>query len=266
MVDAALHTGAEGLEAGDLPVALEGDTPEVLSGHPGEIRGANANQSQTTVFLLRLAREVFPDSRFVEAVERIERDTGIDFEDEILRQFDGPSASAVSPDGQTFAARSEVRDPDALAERLEELGPAIPELVDGLTGLQSEGMALLFLFAPDAPGVERLAQVQVEPPADADGLYHVTGVDGEGPDEFFYGLVDDVFVVASDEERALAVAGEDTEAVVGVEGTGVARGSIQDLERLPIPFGLPPNAFEEFTAAVDANTERLRATLRLEFE
>jgi hypothetical protein len=47
----------------------------------------------------------------------VERELGIDFASEVLRQFDGPSASAVSPDGQTFAARSVVSDPEAL-ERL----------------------------------------------------------------------------------------------------------------------------------------------------
>ena len=87
--------------------------------------------------------------RPVRDVHALEQELGIDFADEVLRQFDGPSASSVSLDGQTFAARSEVSDPEGLKELLPRLAPHLPRLVTGLQGLQSEGQALLFLFAPD---------------------------------------------------------------------------------------------------------------------
>ena len=153
----------EQLEEGDLPLVAGGDTPQVIP-RETEISGANHNQSQTTAFLLRALRAGHPDSRFVRAAEAVEKELGIDFEQEILRQFNGPSASYVSPDGRTFAARSKVRDPEALAKVLPRLAPHLPALVEGLQGLQSEGMALLFLFAPDAPAATPMDKVKVDPP------------------------------------------------------------------------------------------------------
>ena len=50
----------------------------------------------------------------------------------MLRQFNGPSASAVSVDGETFAARSTVRDPERLKRLLPRLAPHLPRLVAGL--------------------------------------------------------------------------------------------------------------------------------------
>ena len=78
------------------------------------IASASANQSLTTVFLARLARELYPDSRFVRRVERLEAREGLKFEDAVLRQFSGPSFSVLRPgrDGAiAFGARSTVRDP-----------------------------------------------------------------------------------------------------------------------------------------------------------
>ena len=63
-------------------------------------------------------RHAFPDSRLVRDVEELERELGLDFKDEILRQLDGPSISVVDPDGDGFAARSEVSAPEALREAM----------------------------------------------------------------------------------------------------------------------------------------------------
>lgn len=265
--DLAAVTDAARLTNADLPLAPGDETPEVLQGHEDEIVGATANQSQTTVFLLRAARLAFPDSDFVGEVREVERELGIDFETEVLRQFDGPSASAVSGDGTTFAARSKVRDPERLQALLERLAPRLPGLIEGLQGLRSRGMALLFLLAPDAPGTRSLAEVRVTPPPPGDSLYHVTGLTGDGPSELYFGVIGDVFVVASDEERARKVADESAEPVGLVDGESVFRapGAALEQQQGRIPFlPVPASYLQEVAGGIDATRARVRASLRIE--
>jgi hypothetical protein len=260
-VDFALNTDADAVDEADLPLATGEEAPEILR-REGEVTGGNRNQSLTTAFLFRAAEVAFPDSRFVRDVHALEQELGIDFVDEVLRQFDGPSASSVSIDGETFAARSEVSDPEGLKELLPRLGPHLPRLVTGLQGLQSEGQALLFIFAPDAL-VLQSDRVRVTQEGD---LWRVTGLEGEGPDELWFGVLDDVFVVASTEELARQVATEDTVEVDGARGAGVlrvdlSRASPEALERLDLDdFG----RLGELVAWVQASEERLRGQLRVE--
>ena len=263
-VDAAVVTDPDGLEAEDLPLAVGDEAPEIVP-REDEISGGNRDQSRTTVFLLRALRTAYPDSRFVRAVADIESELGIDFEQEILRQFNGPSASYVSSDGSIFAARSEVRDPEALRNVLPKIAPHLPALIEGLQGLQSEGMALLFLLAPDAPAAAPLERVRVDPPPTDDGFYRVSGLTGDGPSELYFNVVDDLFVVASDEQRAREIAGADTVAVDGARGAGVLRVDLTELDRAEAGFLVPIGA-RELVASVEASLERLRVRVRIALE
>ena len=268
VVDVALNTDAGDLDEDDLPLATGEESPEVAS-RDDVIVSANRDQSRTTVFLLRAARAAFPDSRFVQAVDDLEQELGIDFEDEILKQFNGPSASALEFDGQTFAARSEVRDPDRLREQLLVLAPRLPELVQGLEGLRSQGLAFLLLLAPDAvASTQPLDDVQVDLPDGPDDLYHVSGLTGDGPSDVYFGLVGDVFVIASEEERARAIAEEPTEPVDGAHGAAVVRFDLREggrdlLERFGLGFDTEV-VIGEVVGSLEASTERLHATLRVE--
>jgi hypothetical protein len=263
-VDVALVTDPSGLDEEDLPLATGEEAPEIVP-REDEISGGNRDQSRTTVFLLRALRAGYPDSRFVRAVAALEKELGIDFEQEILRQFNGPSASYVSSDGRVFAARSEVRDPEALRSVLPRIAPHLPALIEGLQGLQSEGMALLFLFAPDAPAVAPLRAVRVDPPATEDGFYRVSGLTGEGPSELYFNVVGDVFVVASDEQRAREIAEADTVAAEGAQGAGVIRVDLAELDREEASFLVPIGA-RELVASLEASVERLRARVRVVLE
>lgn len=266
VVDVALNTDPEELSEDDLPLATGEESPAVVS-RDGEIVAANRDQSRTTVFLLRAAQAAFPDSRFVRAVEDLEQDLGVDFEDEILRQFNGPSASALAFDGEAFAARSEVRDPERLREQLRVLAPRLPELVQGLEGLRSQGLAVLLLLAPDAvASTQPLEEVQVELPQGPDDLFHVSGLTGDGPSDVYFGLVGDVFVIGSDEERARAIADDPAEPVSDARGAAVARLDVREgtgalLDRLGFDTEVE---IGEVVGSVEASTERLRATLRIE--
>jgi hypothetical protein len=261
----AVRLDEEQVEEEDLPVASGEESPEIVP-RETEISGGNLNQSQTTAFLLRAVQAAYPDSRFVRAVDALDEDLGISFEEEILRQFNGPSASYVSPDGRTFAARSEVRDPEALRELLPRIAPHLPALVEGLQGLQSEGMALLFLLAPDAPAAAPMHGVKVDPPETPDGLYRISGLTGDGPAELHLGLIGDVFVVASDERRAREIAAADTEPAEGAQGAGVLRADLATLGRqlenlFPFPLG-----GKELVASLEASTDELRARVRIELD
>ncbi|HEX2045352.1 MAG TPA: DUF3352 domain-containing protein [Gaiellaceae bacterium] len=262
-LEAVANTDGRELAEDELPLAVGEEAPEVVA-RPNEVAGGNANQSVTTVFLLRTAEVVFPDSRFVRRVHELEAELGIDFEEEILRQFDGPSVSLLGPDGQSFAARSEVRDPDLLREQLRALAPHLPELVEGLEGLTSQGLAALLLFAPDAPALpEALQGVTVQEPSAEDGLYRVSGLTGDGPAELYFGLVGDVFVVASDEARARDIAEAETEGIDGAEGAAAARLLLEESGALEERFGTAAADVEEVAGWVRASTDELRATLRI---
>jgi hypothetical protein len=147
------------------------------------------------------------------------------------------------------------------------LAPRLPALIEGLQGLESEGLALLFLFAPDAPiAATRLAQVNVEEPADDDDFYHVSGLTGDGPSDLYFGVVDDNFVVASDEESARAIADEETIEADGAQGAGVLRADLAALaDEAEERFGFPADSFSELVGSLEASEERLRARLRVEF-
>ena len=262
--EVAVRLDEEQVEEEDLPVVSGEESPEIVP-RDTEISGGNLNQSQTTVFLLRAVQAAFPNSRFVKAVDALDEDLGISFEEEILRQFNGPSASYVSPDGRTFAARSEVRDPEALRDLLPKIAPHLPALVEGLQGLQSEGMALLFLLAPDAPAAAPMQGVKVDPPQTPDGLYRISGLTGDGPAELHLGLIGDLFVVASDEQRAREIAAADTEPAEGAQGAGVLRADLGKISRdLGNFLFIFPLEGKELVASLEASTDELRARVRIE--
>lgn len=213
---ASARADFEGLADEELPLPAAAE----LALPTGEgVASASADQSYTTVFLAGLARELWPESRFVQRVEAYEQAEGIRFEDEVLRQFKGPSFSVLRPGrgGQpAFGARSTLADPARMRAQLETLAPALPGILEGLQGLGSTGLTGLLFIAPDAPltpsAFGLLAQVGVER---LDGgadeqLYEVGGLDPDntqaGPDRVVYGLIGDAFVVASSEALAREVA------------------------------------------------------------
>ncbi|WP_354702419.1 hypothetical protein DSM112329_02777 [Paraconexibacter sp. AEG42_29] len=221
-VEADARVDFDGLPASRLPLpaARAVDVPTGVG-----LGSGSADQSLTTVFLARLVRAVYPDSDFVEAVEALEADTGLTFETGVLQQFSGPSQSLLMPTdrGTTeFAARSSLRDPAAMRKLLPTLVPRLPAILDGLNGLGSTGLAGLLLVAPDAPLVPEAASFlgavtlkliggdPKDPTSTDELLYSVSGVDAAenvtGADGVVYGVIGDVFVVASSKALARKVA------------------------------------------------------------
>ena len=230
---ARVVTDGTRLEEDELPLGPAGELElPVANG----VRGASLDQSRTTTFAAQVVRSLFADSDFIAAVEDTERDLGVRFEDEVLRQFDCPSVSVFEPgpggSPGRFAARSCVRDPAAMRELLPKLAPRLPKILRTMQGLGNEGLLGLLLVAPDAPltpgalsGLSSLGQIVVRPFGgdDADEqLYEVKGLaEGPqfspggtlppGPDRLVYGMIGESFVVASDREGARRAAALETE-------------------------------------------------------
>lgn len=275
VVDAAANTEAAALRDGDLPFPPGAPATEVPT-RRDTINSGSADQSQTTTFLLDVLRAWRPTGRFAEDVATVERERGIDFDEEVLRQFDGPSSSALAADG-SFGARSTVRDPKRMERTLRQVAPDVPRLAQDLDPLRAEGLALLLLFAPDAPvGTSVLgdSDVNVERIDGERALYRMGNLDrdpsgggqtGVGPDEIVFGLIGDAFVVASDEGQAHAAARQQTAPVPGARGASVMRwranGPLRGLAERAL--GVDPGPRAEMTGSVQASRERLRARARL---
>jgi hypothetical protein len=153
---AAVATTAGQLEEGDLPLGPAGEVEVPVP--ENAIAGGSLDQSRITTFAAKVMRSAFADSDFVAAVEETERELGIRFEEEVLRQFDCPSVSLLEPGegallgtGGRFSARSCVRDPERMRELLPELAPRLPRILTAMRGLGGGGLLGLLLVAPDAP-------------------------------------------------------------------------------------------------------------------
>jgi hypothetical protein len=222
-------TTAAELTADQLPLGPAGDVELPVA--EDAIAGGSLDQSRITTFAASVARSQFADSEFVASVEETERELGIRFEEEVLRQFDCPSVSVFEPEGAAalgtagrFSARSCVRDPERMRELLPRLAPRLPRILQALHGLSGEGLMGLLMLAPDAPLTPGLAllQVGVEPltgGAAEEQLYEVSGLResemGEevfaGPDRVVFGMIRDDFVVGSDRQAARDAATLETE-------------------------------------------------------
>ena len=88
-------------------------------------------------------------------VEAYEREAGVRFEDEVLRQFAGPSFTVLRPgdgDGEVaFAARSTLATRRRCARSSTPSRRRCPGILEGLQGLGSTGLTGLLFVAPDAP-------------------------------------------------------------------------------------------------------------------
>jgi hypothetical protein len=297
-IDMALDVGEEAIE-GRARVATTGSKlteDELPLGPAGElelptaegvIAGGSRDQSRITTFGASVVRSMFADSDFIATVEETERELGIRFEDEVLRQFDCPSVSVFDPapdaplgSAGRFSARSCVRDPERMRELLPELAPRLPRILRAMRGLGGEGLLGLLLLAPDAPlsPGALLAQIGIEPLGGGEPdeqLYEVSGLrDAEpgepvfaGPDRVVFGMIGDDFVVGSDLQAARDAAAIETESA-GTEAASALRvapetlaGLLGSADAAEVLAGTLGQIEIGFAAEPSFTEARLRATL-----
>ena len=268
------------LTDGDLPVGSAGTVE--LPHRVGEIVSASRNQSATTAFLVRLARTAFPGSEFVRAVEEAERELEIDFNEEFLRQFDCPSASVFDPGPQRFAARSCVRDPERMRNLLPRLAPRLPSIVRGLQSLENVGLVTLLLIAPDAPltpaALGTVAALQAAPlsrEGEHELLYELSGLRDPpsqlgqaGPDRVVFGMIGDVFVVASDRAgaRTAAALGTVPQPVAAASLVRVPAALLLTTDRRALDSKVSARVFRDLSARVTADRSALTVRAELGFQ
>jgi hypothetical protein len=279
-LEATVNTDPTALTEADLPLAAGDESPAIIESD-SQISGASRDQSRTTVFLLRAVRAAFPKSDFVRDVATLERELDLDFEEEVLKQFNGPSASLLSADGE-FAARSEVADPERMSETLERLYPNLGKIVQDLDSLRTAGLSILLLLAPDAPVAPSVlgdSSVSVEAVEGEKDLYRISnlpqpdpsvGVPPEAnfPEEIWFGLIDGVFVVASSEQRARDIAQRTpSEKLDDVTGASVTRAELAPHRRRIADFlGEDPGPLGEYRGWLHATIERLRGSATIELD
>lgn len=262
--DAVVSTDPARLTDAQLPLQ-PGNGPPALAPTLKQFASGSLNQSQTTAFLLRAARTMFPHSAFVRDVRRVERALKIDFEREVLRQFNGPSATLLAPNGR-FAARSQVRDPARMARTLQRLAPHLGRLVHDLQSLGSEATVPLLLLAPDAP----VAAIARHRPAIKvkrlrGDLYRVSGRSAGRRVLFVIGLHRGVFVIGSSKRRAKEIATMPLAVPRGPLGGSILRANVggmrEGLERM---LGFDPGRLGELVGSLRSSRNELRGSVSLE--
>jgi hypothetical protein len=246
-VDFDLNTESDGLTDADLPLATGDEAPPVVK-REGEfsfgLRGAN----QIVKFAQAAGQAVDPRGfgQFVTAKKQINEALKLDVDKDIVDQFSGESAITVDQQGG-FGVRAVPKDAAALEKTLETLADNLPAASDDL-GLGTVGIAK---------------------PRGGDDFYAVATED----DRFVMGVVEDVFVLSDDPEKAAALATANPEKIEGAKGALVGTANVEELADQVIQqqaqgieglgAGLFTRPLGDLTQWVEADTSGLRGTARL---
>jgi hypothetical protein len=181
---------AEGdLSDEDLPLASGDEAPSVLQ-RDGEVGIGIRDPSQIVTFFESALGAVEPQSfgDYEAGKQAISQRYGVDLDKDLFGQLTENMSVSLAVDG-SFGARAEVKDPQAFAETVNKAARALPQLGSGL----------------GFTGVSRAGE-----------LYEGRLADGG---RIFFGMRDDVFVVASDRARALELGTQQPTKVEGAEGS-----------------------------------------------
>jgi hypothetical protein len=183
------------------------DSPQVLD-LDGQINLALRDPAQVLAFAQSTAKDVDRNGfrSFEEGKAELESELDIDLDDDLLSQLDGDLQVSIDPDGGSFAARAELADAAAFEQTLTTIEDVLPSIAEGAAG---EG-------------------VDFTKPSAGEDLYSLAT---SGDERIFFGVVDDVFVIANDADVAGTLAGADTAAVAGASGALVLNANAERLAR-----------------------------------
>ena len=245
-VEFNLRTAGDELGEEDLPLAAGDEAPGVVE-VPGEIGVGLRDPSQVIDFFESTFQTLDPQSfgDYETGKRAISQRFDIDVDEDLFGQLTGDLSVSVAVDG-SFGARAEVADPDAFAETVDRLAEALPQLGAGL-------------------GV-----TDVSPRGE---LYEARLAGGG---RFAFGMTGDVFVAASDVDRAREFGSRQPSEVSGASGSLVMAAdaqqvAVQVLEQIGPQLGLGGllggNLFSrplnDLTGSVASSTDGMRGTFSL---
>ena len=199
-IDVDFKLATEGdLTDADLPIAAGDDAPGVLR-RPGEIGLGVRDAAQIVKFAESAGQAVDPGGYgdYTNAKNQIEQQLGVSIDDDVLGQLKGDTAMSFSLDGK-YGVRAEVEDPAALKQTLAKVADVLPRFAEGA------GMG----------------DVAIAKPRKGSDFYALAN---PGGDTIVFGVVDEVFVLANDAERAGRLASEQPSEVPNAKGS-VAMGA-----------------------------------------
>jgi hypothetical protein len=253
-VDYRLRT--EGVGEADLPIAAGDESPGVIE-RGGEVAVGIRDLSRIIEFGEAAGRAVDPDGfgDYESAKEQIEALLGVNVDEDLIAQLNGDTALSVAPNGDV-AVRAELDDPAAFERSLRRVAGVLPSVAGELGGGGEFGIA------KPRPGQD---------------LYRLT--DSNGKTRFF-GVVNEVFVLAPSAAAARRLASESPAEVPGARGAIVASADAEKLAEAAISgFGTElgliglfgdsrrlADPLGDLSASVAASPDGLTGSLRLEID
>ena len=182
------------LSDADLPLA-SGDQPAQIVQRPGEIGIGLRDLSQVIGFAEAAGQAVNPSGygQYTAAKRQLDQRLGLNIDDDLIGQLEGDVSVSVAVNGD-FGARAELKDPAAFERTLEKVADEAPQILAGSGG------------------------GKLEKPRGKDGFYVLRR---PGGDPAYFAVRDDVFVLATDPDRAEELASATPAEVPGAKGAFV---------------------------------------------
>jgi hypothetical protein len=255
-VDIDFNLATEGdLTEADLPIASGDDAPGVLR-RPGEIGLGVRDAGQIVKFAEAAAQAVNPSGfgDYSAAKRQIEQQLGVSLEEDILAQLKGDTAASFSVDGN-YGVRAEVEDPAAFRRTLARVADVLPRFAEGA------GMG----------------DVALAKPKGGSDFYALANSSGE---TIVFGVVDDVFVLANQPERAGRLSSEQPSDVAGAKGSVALGADAEQVARAVISqvggdqgglggalgAGLFTRPLKDLSGSVSATPDGLRGNFELSLD
>lgn len=245
VLDLDVATNPEGLTEDDLPIASGAEDPPPVVADDDQIGIGIRDPSQVADFA-QLAAEQAGAGEVALAKSQISDQLGIDIDDDVIGQLTGEAAVTVDLTGQV-GFRSELQDPAAFGDTLEQISDELPQAAAGLGApgvqLAPTGGGFYELRAPDSPPVS-------------------------------VGVVGGVLAIAGTQQEAQRLAGAAPQEVPDAAGSVTMRADAstlaeQALEPLALLVGDPAQFTEplgDLTGSMESDTSGLRGRFLLTVE
>jgi Protein of unknown function (DUF3352) len=246
-----IKTDPDGLSDKDLPLAT-GDSAPKLVQRAGELGLGLRDPGQIVEFAIDAGSAT--EGPAVEIGKRqIERQLGIDVEDDITNQLTGDTSVVVTPAGK-FGARAELEDPTAFKKTLAKVAGTLPQVAETLGS----------------------SPVELSKPKPGEDFYALAQPDGGS---IVFGVSHGVLVISSDPAAARRLASASPTAVSGAKGSLVISADAEKLadailKQLSAQLGplfsiggqLSTGALGDLTGAVKTSTSGMKGTLELKLD